>query len=762
MTSRPLARYLAARTALLARVDGSRAAQTLSDLTDEALVELADQASARSGARFALFAVGGYGAGRMLPHSDVDLLIIVDGKRSEVERTLQALLYPLWDGGLRVGHQVRSVKEQVRMLGEDLDTTTAFLSARMLAGDERLASQAISAGFRRVRAQARTLLDRIASRDRPGSPFLLEPDLKEGAGGQRDCDELAWRAAIVCGGPSPDARPLVPAGFLTPTEGRALAGAQEVVTEARWHVQSRSRRPTDVLTLEAAEDMALDAEAVQRALATISDTLTSVRARMSGTEERPQGPLDLAWLRARAGGGDAGLAELERAAHGGLFDAWCPGFSDLMTLRRPGLSHRYTVGAHSLRTAAIVASSDRATARPAPGALDAALLVAALTHDAGKRDGVAGHALRGAEIAREAARRLGLDAEAANAAAVLVREHLLLGDVATRADLDDEDVVLSTAARIGDRRLCGPLFELCAADMQATGPGVWTPWRASLVAELARKLEVALAPESDGAGIVAAARETRAVALRDAASVGAPRTVIEFISDAPLRYLATRAPSEVIRDARLVQQLSGPGSGHEVAVAVEPGPTERTWLVRVATRDRPGLFATLAGAFELAGFALLSAEAHTTLRGVALDSFTVTPATLAEPDEATWASVRRTLVEAVRASLDLEAALAERRSHYARVAQPSRPRVRVTVDEGAGTALRVHVRAPDRVGLLHDLARVLAEQGLDIRRATVTTVSGVADDVFHVADATGQPLTADALLARLHGPLASAASPGHK
>lgn len=342
-------------------------------------------------------------------------------------------------------------------------------------------------------------------------------------------------------------------------------------------------------------------------------------------------------------------------------------------------------------------------------------------------------------------------------AAALVREHLLLGDVATRADLDDEDVVLSAAARIGDRRLVRLLFALSAADMQATGPGVWTPWRATLIAELARKLEAALSPEVDGAGIVAQARHARAEALRMAAAAGASRTAIEFVAGAPLHYLARRTPIEVLRDARLAQRLAGPGAGCEVALTIDPGPAERTQLVRVATRDRRGLFATITGTLELAGFTVLSAEVYTTQRGIALDSFVVAPATLAHPDETAWRAVRRRLVKALSGAYDIETALMERRGHYARPASSARQPVSVTLARNGGALVGVHVRAPDRIGLLHDLAHAFEREGLDIRRAVVTTANGMADDVFHVTDATGQPLALETLRATLVPLLASVA-----
>ena len=118
--------YLLEREALLASAEpGLDAARQLSALTDEAVRELARAASPRISGRFALVALGGWGAGAMLPSSDLDVLVLSDAPATKLKPTVEAVLYPLWDAGLSVGHQVRSPKEQLRAMREDFVTCTA-------------------------------------------------------------------------------------------------------------------------------------------------------------------------------------------------------------------------------------------------------------------------------------------------------------------------------------------------------------------------------------------------------------------------------------------------------------------------------------------------------------------------------------------------------------------------------------------------------------------------------------------------------------
>lgn len=772
----PLGWFLTRRAELVATAEpGPTAARSLADLTDEAVLAQARAASARAEAPFALFALGGYGARRLLPHSDIDLLVISAGAARDLEPLVRGLFYPLWDAGLELGHQIRTPAQQARAVREDLPTATAFLTARFLAGDETLAQRALAEVFRRVRRETARLLASIGARERQGSPYLLEPDLKDGAGGQRDIDELVWRAAIAGGGPAQTPGGLVGPGALRSEELLALRDAQAVLTTARWMLHRAHGSARNTMDLEDALDPAFDADTVQRSLEAVHHTLLAVRERAAGGKSgrgrggapggagranalRPDAaPLTLREIDALAAGGAEGVDALERAAFALRLDAAVPGFGALMTLRRPGLSHRYTVGAHCLRT--LAEAFDPGTPAgllPEAGPVRDALVVAALAHDAGKAELAPDHSGRGASVAADTARRFGLDEPTAAMAATLVREHLLLSETATR-DLTDEDVVLDAAARIGDPALVAPLFALTAADMRATGEGVWTPWRASLVAELAGKIDAALCPETDGAGIVARASAVRAEATRRALAVGASRTQLGFIEGAPLRYLERRAPEEVLRDARLVQRLAGPSALGDVAVGVEAGSVAGTWLVDVVARDRPGLFATVSGALALSGLGALSAEAFTDRSGIALDTFTVEPVTLAAVGTHTWETLERTLRSALGGALPIDDRLEERRRHYPTRARRRLAEAQVEVGRPGGYHTPVRVRASDRVGLLHDLARAFQAASLDIRRATVTTTAGVADDVFEVVDAYGRPPSPETLADTLVPSLLAAA-----
>jgi [protein-PII] uridylyltransferase len=185
-----------------------------------------------------------------------------------------------------------------------------------------------------------------------------------------------------------------------------------------------------------------------------------------------------------------------------------------------------------------------------------------------------------------------------------------------------------------------------------------------------------------------------------------------------------------------VADLQDSGTAEDAFLAVGAGPTADTHAVTVVARDRRELLARMAGAFSLAGLDILGVDAYGARGGVVLDSFVVTSATRRAVTTETFTQLERLLRASLRDRLELKTRLAERRRHYRATRQGP---VKVeTIATGFDTAVRVS--APDRPGLLHDLARAVSATELNIRWAKVVTVDGLALDTFHVVGADGAPV----------------------
>lgn len=486
----------------------------------------------------------------------------------------------------------------------------------------------------------------------------------------------------------------------------------------------------------------------------------------------------------------------------GLMSALVPEFGPVEHLVQFDDFHIHPVGKHTLEVVrALAALLPRARGgspaddispelRQTAGGLPhfERLLLAGFCHDLAKPD--SDHSASGAHLAESLLSRLGADAGTRADVAFLVREHLLIPKIATRRDLADESVVAAVAETCGSVERLDMLHLLAVADSQSTGPRAWSPWTASLMAELARKARRLLT-----AGPLAEPNAVeRGRQVREAAQALAlqpfsgphgqePPLDAEYVERClermPARaFLVLDAPT-VARHLRLARRFrqsleedlirkpagkAGIGVAEIDAVAVKG----RAFQVSIAAMDRPGLFAVMAGVLALHDLNILSADVLTWPMGsagagasLAVDVFLVEePADGLHLDDL-WERVRRAVSYALTGKLSLEYRLDQKRSSPLMVASraPKGSRkVRVDNEQSDFFSL-VEVAAPDRLGLLHDLAQTLCAHGLRIHLARIATSAGRIHDVFYVRTDEGLKLKEPARIEEIRAALLEAASP---
>ncbi|MBM1220141.1 [protein-PII] uridylyltransferase [Ponticoccus sp. SC2-23] len=208
------------------------------------------------GERLALVAVGGYGRGEMAPSSDVDLLFLTPYKVTPwAESVVESMLYMLWDLRLKVGHATRTVKDCLRLAGEDYTIRTSLVEYRYLLGDRALATElkdrlrkdlfAASAGDF-IEAKLAERAER--HRKQGGQRYVVEPNVKEGKGGLRDLQSLYWIAKYIYGVES--AAELVGQGVFRPDEYDTFREAEDFLWAVRCHLHLITGRATDQLTFD--------------------------------------------------------------------------------------------------------------------------------------------------------------------------------------------------------------------------------------------------------------------------------------------------------------------------------------------------------------------------------------------------------------------------------------------------------------------------------------------------------------------------------
>ena len=215
----------------------------------------------------ALAAAGSYARLTLAPCSDVDVRLLVRKRReADAGAFAEALLYPMWDAKLAVGHQLLRPAEVLALAAEDLATATSLLDLRHVAGDAAVILSLREAfarsleGSKLSRFLERLEADVTARRERfGGSVYLLEPDVKSSEGTLRDLDVARWalRAAVPVARTARD--PLDAAcdvGIVDGREREALRAAEELLHRVRNHLHVNAGRRADRLTFDAQETLA--------------------------------------------------------------------------------------------------------------------------------------------------------------------------------------------------------------------------------------------------------------------------------------------------------------------------------------------------------------------------------------------------------------------------------------------------------------------------------------------------------------------------
>ena len=706
---------------------------------------------------WSVVATGGYAGGLLCPGSDVDVVLLHPKRASgeEIRAAAEGMWYPMWDAGLKLSPSAHSVESLLALASNDLPTATTILRLRHLVGDPTDVGSLGSGAHEQWRKGARRWLDEIrALNNERWAKFgdvasLLEPDLKDGQGGLRDFDGIRWALAVE--------RPLISAALDGPFED--LIGPAEFLLAVRCELHRATGKTSNVLLLQDQDEVA---EAMGFASADVLMSRVSEAARaIDWASERFWGRVERmlrSWNRppprsritatlqpgvtvvddevhvdiARTGSDESLILRVAAdAAHAGyplsrralialsgttsevgevwhertrramisllgagdhlvgtvealeqfeLFSRMLPEWFNVRSRPQRNAFHTYTVDRHLLQTVVNAGMFVRQVARPD------LLLMGALLHDLGK--GFPGdHTDAGVELVDRIAPRMGFAPADVDVLRSLVEHHLLLPETATRRDLSDPRTAETVAEKIGDPGRLDLLRALTEADSLATGPSAWSSWKESLLDVLTSSVKSILA--------------------------GLPPAS----ADEP-----HEAYADLLEEVRCGTALA---SRHTRVDDLD------LWVV--AAKDRPGLFAKIAGVLTVHGLQVISAEAWTSADGVAIDQFQV----LKSGGTTNWARLRTDLDDILNGVVDVADRIRQRVRGYSRshrralVAAPPRLEVLVSNDASA-TATMLDVRAPDGIAVLYRLASSLAAAGLDIRSAKVATLGHEVIDVFYV------------------------------
>jgi [protein-PII] uridylyltransferase len=447
----------------------------------------------------------------------------------------------------------------------------------------------------------------------------------------------------------------------------------------------------------------------------------------------------------------ANPSRLEQMQDLGLLAALMPEWEPSTGRVQHDIYHVYTVDQHALYAVGrlhALGRGDHADQFPMPTETvravtrPVALAAGTLLHDVGKPYG-SPHSEIGAGLAVTICRRLGIEEEDIRRVDFLVRQHLVMGQMSQRRDLDDIGMISDFAALCGDEENLHELYLLTFCDLASVAPDAMSSWKETLLGELYTRTLKFLRRGPDLLGAeraeIVERRQKRAAAILDEPEKNPVLTAL--FGGFPDRYFAENSALRIAKHVRLIRERRRSHKSALVEVSHEPrlGITEMV----LAARDIPGLLAEVAGVLyanriEVVDAAIYSRQpADATEEAEALDVFRVRDG-MRRPvmDEGRWKKVREDL-EAVLTGKVTGEALVAARPRGDSIASWRTPAVptELKLDNDVSRDFTVlEVITEDRPGVLYAITRTLFNEGLDIHRSKIATEANRAIDVFYVRD----------------------------
>ncbi|MCH7773349.1 MAG: HD domain-containing protein [Bacteroidetes bacterium] len=418
----------------------------------------------------------------------------------------------------------------------------------------------------------------------------------------------------------------------------------------------------------------------------------------------------------------------------GVLGVFMPEFAELNGFLQHGVYHCYTTDEHTLMTIKNLEKLENNSSTL--GKIyhkqtdKEILLLALLFHDIAKPIDIAGHEIIGAEMASSIMNRLGYSEEEIETVSFLVKNHLVMEQIAFRRNLSDPETLNNFTSMFSTVEELELLYLLTYADLSAVNPAVWTNWKSDLLEELYQKSNAMIKKQVSGEELL----------------ISSTSVVPEEISKHSEEITETHAKEHIdsINDLGYTQQFSV----KEIAKHIEEirKGTNMTVLfkeqngftnITLVTKDFSSLLSKICGVFAVNDVNIQDAKIFTRKDGIVIDTFNVTDFRSHQKiEEERYKKIEMDLKRVIAGLLQLNKEVASMKSKWWRIESKFFKRtgqMKIVFEKHEKYTI-IDIFSPDRLGFLYQVTNKMNELGLNIYFAKISTRGDDIVDSFYVLD----------------------------
>ena len=425
----------------------------------------------------------------------------------------------------------------------------------------------------------------------------------------------------------------------------------------------------------------------------------------------------------------------------GVLGTFMPEFSELNGYLQHGVYHFYTTDEHTIMTIKNIEKLDKVNSelgRIYNRLINKEILfLALLFHDIAKPINLSGHEIIGAEIASSVMHRLGYSESEIDKVSFLVKNHLVMEQVAFRRNLNDPETLNNFTSIFSEIEDLDLLYLLTYADLSAVNPAVWTNWKSDLLSELYNKSNAMLKEQISGEDLLIAKTyliPKNISEVSESISETHAKEHIDSIND--IGYASNFSVEEI---AGHIEELRK-GNNLSVLFKEISGFTNIT----VITEDFPALLSKICGVFAINDLNIHDARIFTRKDGIVIDTFNVTDFRSHQKiEQERYSKIENDLNKIIDGLLQLNQEFASMKSKWWRIESKLFKRtgqVKIVFEKHEKYTI-VDIFSPDRLGFLYQVTAKMNELGLNIFFAKISTRGDDIVDSFYVLDRNNKQIS---------------------